>query len=366
MASGLQAFERRLGPAGRLIGAAVMPFKRTPINVANTILDFSPFGVPKTAIGAMTRKGGSPMLRQRYVVEGLGRAVTGTTLAAYGYALARAGLAVGGPAATSDDKNARRAQGVPDYSVRVGDQWVSLKNNAPAANVLMLGVDAYQQMQRDEATGSEKAAGMAGSLWKGVSEQTFVKGVKSATEAATDPGRFGNEWLEGTAGILVPSIIGAVARGTDPVERRINNPLESIQSRIPGLRQGLEPQVLASGEERPQRTGVVGQMVSPVRAAPVDRSALARAFEHARYAPNVPTQRKWKVGGREVELTERELTEYQRDVGRAQWAAMQARVGGGDAFLRLDPDEAKRRLKRAADDAEERVRKRWKSRKAGE
>lgn len=364
LASGLQAFERRLGPGGRLVGAAVMPFKRTPINVANTILDFSPFGVPKTFFGLLSRKGASPMLRQRYVVEGLGRAVTGTTLAAYGYALARAGLATGGPPEKGDVKNARRAQGIPDYAVRVGDQWVSLKNNAPAANVLMLGVDAYQQMQRDDATGAEQAAGMAGALWKGVSEQTFVKGVKQATEAATDPGRFGSDWLEGTAGIIVPSIVGAVARGTDPVERRINNPLEAVQSRVPGWRQGLEPQVTIAGEDRPQRTGVLGQIASPVRTAPVDRSLVARALEHARYAPGVPTQRKWRVDGREVELTERELTEYQREVGRAQWAAMEARVGG-EGFLRLDPDEAKQRLKRAADDAEGQVRRRWKSRKAG-
>lgn len=351
----------RAGTPGKAIGTLVVPFKRTPINVAKAVVDFSPFGIPKAALRYIgnTRAGADKMLTQRYFVEGLGQSMTGTALAGLGWSMYQQGLAVGGPPTKGDEKNVRRATGVPNYAVRVGDQWVSINNNAPMSNVFMMGVDAAQQFSEDKSL-ADKLTGSTFAMTKGLTEQTFLKGVKGASEAATDPGRMGGSWLEGVAGMVVPSIVGAVARGTDPLERRINSPGDAVAARIPGLRQNLEPQVMATGESRRQQTGVLGQLFSPVRLSPARMDRLSQAMQRAGYAPNVPVNREMRMAGTKFKLTEQQLTQYQREVGEAQTRAMLAEIETSESYASLSPEEQAVRLRAASDRAELRVRARWK------
>ncbi len=348
----------RAGTSGKILGTAVIPFKRTPVNIAKTIIDFSPFGAPKALFHYLGTHGVTPFMRQRYFVEGLGRSITGTSLAALGWALGKAGLAVGGPATSASGKALRRVQGIPDYAVKMGGDWVGIGNNAPAVNILMEGVDAANAFAQDKSL-VEKGATSTFAMVKGLSEQTFLKGVKGASEAASDPGRFGSTWLEGVTGMVVPALLGAVARGTDPYERRINSPLEAVQARIPGARTLLEPQVTALGELRKQNTGVLGQVFSPVRISPEQTGSVNRAIQSSGYAPSVSTNKMLEYHKRQAQLTEHELTQLNIEVGNAQKVAME-RVSRGSLFFGLDRDREAYILRRAADQAEQLVRDRWK------
>jgi len=370
MASWLSSGAGKLGPAGKLGLAATAMFKRTPINVGKAIVEFSPFGMPKAAISLATSRGGTEMERmlgQRYFVKGVGRAVTGTTVMAMGWRLAADGLAHGARPVSTEERNARKAAGITDYSVKVGDELVGINNNAPMANLLMAGVDAYEQFQSDKSA-QDKIAGSASALAQGITSQTFLKGLNQTSEAASNPIQYGGSYVANLVASLVPSVVGAVARGSDPNERRIDDPLQAVQARIPGLRQGLEPQVTTRGEERKQQTGVGGQLFSPVRKAPVDSSPLAKAVQSAGWGPDVPKDLKFKTpDGKPGELSADELTAFQKEVGKRQTAAMEGVLadykGRGLDFMAVPQDRQKYLLRQAAQKAEDSVRDSWRRRK---
>lgn len=358
VASGLQGLEKRTGAAGKLVGTVIMPFKRTPINVAATVFDFSPFGIPKAAVRWIANRKGDQFLRQRYLVEGLSRPIVGAGIAGFGWALYRAGLAVGGPPSGQEKRNYRRSLGIPDYAVKMGDTWVSINNNAPGSNLLMMGIEAAEQFDSDKAV-SDKLAGSAFSATRGMTQQTFFSGVRAATEAATDPGRYGGNWLESLAGMVVPSLVGAVARGTDPIERRIEGPGQAIMAKIPGLRQQLEPQVDARGELRRQTTGVAAQVLSPVRISPERTDLFAKAVKASGWSPGVP--RGFNINNKPVQLAESERTQFQREMGEAQRKAIE-RIASQPGFFRLTPEQQRYRMEYAITSPLEAVRSRWRSR----
>lgn len=360
VAEALQMAERHVGPAGELAGTAVMAFKRTPLNVMGMIFDFTPFGVPNSVFRYMTSKSMDPVLRQRYLVHGIGRTVAGTTLASLGFALAQAGLAVGALPKDAAERRARTETGAGEMSIRVGDRWVSVNNNAPFANVLFAGVDTYEAF-RDNPSAWDVYGDATSSTVKGAMGQTFVKGVRGASDFASDPKQNYNDFFEGIVGMLVPSLLGAVARGTDPYERQVNNPAEAVMARIPGLREKLQPQIDAEGNERPQQAGLASQILSPIRSQQIPTDRLRRMYSAIEWAPTVP--RGTKIRG--IDVTPAEMTQFAREVGKLRAQYMNDELGNADPDKPMSEDERdamRKRLEAASNRAVNEVAKQWKER----
>ena len=358
VAEALQMAERHVGPAGELAGTAVMSFKRTPLNVMGMIFDFTPFGVPTSAFRYMTAaKGMDPVLRQRYLVQGIGRTVAGTTLASLGFALAQAGIAVGALPKDAAERRARTETGAGEMSIRWGDKWISVNNNAPFANVLFAGVDTYEAF-RDNPSAWDVYGDATSSMVKGAMGQTFVKGIRGASDFASDPKQNYNDFLEGIVGMLVPSLIGAVARGTDPYERRIDTPVDAVMARIPGLRQKLQPQIDAEGNERPQQAGLAAQILSPVRSQQIPTDRLRRTYAALKWAPTVPQGK--KIG--DYDVTPAEMTQFAREVGKLRAQYMNDELGTTDPDAPMNDEqrsELRDRLESASRRAVTETKRQW-------
>lgn len=350
--------------ANRLVGLAVVPFKRTPINIANAVIEYSPFGIPKAAIKYLQERGSTnQLLRQRHFVETLGRSVTGTSLAALGWALQRAGLATGSPPGDQDERAVRKAAQIPNYAIRAGDEWVIVGNNAPLSNILMFGVDAAEQFAREDKNTAEKAGASVAAAAKGLTEQSYLRGVSGAIGALTEPDRRGATFLEGVAGIIVPSLVGAAARGIDPLQREVNNPMEAIQAKVPGWRQGLQPQVRPLGGLREQESGLLSQFFSPVRTQSVDESLPARAAVSSGYAPRLASPSLSLGEGESIALEGDDLTRYRGEMAEAARVAFQE-IASDPGFDRLSREEQAAELRKAVVARQKEVREEWRDRAA--
>ena len=104
----------------------------------------------------------------------------------------------------------------------------------------------------------------AGGFGATLTEQSFLKGINDTISAIQDPERSFSGWASSLAGSIVPTLISDISRATDQYERQASTPGTRIQSRIPGVRQGLEPQVDTLGN-RVETPGFWESMIDATR-----------------------------------------------------------------------------------------------------
>lgn len=264
----------------------ILPFQRTPASVAMQLVGYTPLGFVK----ALAEQIGKGVFDQRMFSQTMGRAITGTGLLYLGGELFKKGrIALGSPQSEKEKKE-WELEGKTRNSIKIGDTWRSLSVLGPPGLALVVGGYLKKGL---EDTGSYYGATVSaiGGLGKAVNEQAFLKSINAAIDALQDPARFGEAFVNGMVGSVVPTIVSDVARATDQTERRIESPLQAIQARVPGWRSGLEPQVSVLGEKR-ATPDFLTVMIDPTR--PGVRSAspvvdeLQRLWE-AGYKPT-PTQ----------------------------------------------------------------------------
>lgn len=142
------------GPLMQIISEGIMPFRKTPANVAVRALEYSPVELIKVlwdASGhaklggktinplALDKEGNAKSTAE--IINELSKSLTGSALAALGFALAKAGRA----RASGDDDDEQlnffhKMQGASDYAVKVGDHWLSLSQFAPMSIPFFMGV----------------------------------------------------------------------------------------------------------------------------------------------------------------------------------------------------------------------------------
>jgi hypothetical protein len=89
--------------------------------------------------------------------------------------------------------------------------------------------------------------------------------VNQFTSALNDPERSGPKLVRSLFSSAIPTIVGDVARATDPLERRTGTIAGRVKAKIPGLRQSLEPQITVLGEERKASANPLEIMIDPTR-----------------------------------------------------------------------------------------------------
>lgn len=171
-------FDAKLGPAGKALIQGVIPFRRTPANVAVRAIEYSPVGVAETiykGIQAATGKGDATAAD---VINSLSKNVTGSALMLAGWFLAAAGMARG---SNDDDKELsafEKMQGAMDYSVKIGGRNVSLSQFAPMAIPFFMGVKLNELMERsDEPLSLDDAGDILGIVTDPMLEMSMLSGV---------------------------------------------------------------------------------------------------------------------------------------------------------------------------------------------
>ena len=275
---------------------ATLPFKKTPINVAKSGIQYSPVGLVKSIIydSVQLRKGNITV--NKYI-DNISKGLTGTGIALVGYALAKAGIL---KASGSDDKEGEKFDeeiGNQTYSIKIGDNTYSLDWLAPTGIPLFIGGETFEIMQTeneekesssDEDSKYNQAIKTATNLLDAsanamnpMTEMSMLSGLTSALKSFEQGSSqilasMGTNAVKSYVNQFVPTALGQIAKTTDEYERSttstksgilpraIDTTKNQIMNKVPGLRQML-----------PTKTDIWGNDIKQ------SENVAQRAFENA-------------------------------------------------------------------------------------
>ena len=363
---------RRHGPAGQLAYAVtegILPFKKTPINIAKNALEYNPVG---GAVEAIYR--GATGQGATRVMDAAAKGVTGTAILGAGYLLAKNGMLTGG--ASGDDRadNYNEMLGDQNYAVKIpGKGTYTLDWASPSSVPLLIGA----QIAKDQEDGGEfnltQTLDRMRQITQPVLETTMLQGLndtldsvsyadsndKLATLATSALGSFANQF--------VPTALGQVARTVDDTrrssygggdtktERDIGYNIRKMENKIPGLSMANEPYIDQWGREDASLDGTddsAGGMflrgaynmlspgyVSTENITPVDKylQGLYGSTNDSHVLPEKASS-KITVDSKNYYMTPEEKTEYAKTSGQTAYDIIDS-LRQNDMFLKLPEDQ---------------------------
>lgn len=363
---------RRHGPAGQIAYAVtegILPFKKTPINIAKNALEYNPVG---GAVEAIYR--GATGQGATRVMDAAAKSVTGTAILGAGYLLAKNGMLTGG--ASGDDRadNYNEMLGDQNYAVKIpGKGTYTLDWASPSSVPLLIGA----QIAKDQEDGGEfnltQTLDRMRQITQPVLETTMLQGLndtlnsvsyadsndKLATLATSALGSFANQF--------VPTALGQVARTVDDTrrssygggdtktERDIGYNIRKMENKIPGLSMANEPYIDQWGREEASLDGTddsaggtflrgAYNMLSPgyvssENITPVDEylQGLYGGTNDSHVLPEKASS-KITVDSKDYYMTPQEKTEYAKTSGQTAYDIIDS-LRQNDMFLKMPEDQ---------------------------
>ena len=228
---------RRESPMIDLMITSIMPFLKTPTNVASRMMQYSPIGLARAIIqyGLWDgKRNGGANFDQRKFVMNLGRGLTGTGVAIVGALLASLGAIQPGREDEEDKRLGviRKAQG-RSYSTyfKLGDWEIPLDFAQPSSGPLYIGAKiawALEEMGDDVNVPALIGTVLYGSALETgnqLFDNSFLSGFSALfsgyNDAAGIASNIAENIAENQASRLTPSAIRALAKVTDPYVRDV-------------------------------------------------------------------------------------------------------------------------------------------------
>jgi len=347
---GISAFKKQLPEGGRAAADVVLPFVKTPTNVALRMADYSPIGFFTT----LAKQLKDP--NQRALAQGLGRSVTGSALIWLGFTLASQGQATGAAPTSAGQRELQTMQGAGPNRVRMGGKWVDVSRLSPAGALVAVGAQMYHAT-KDAQGPSDALAGAGFSLGRVVLDQPMVSGLSSALDAAKDPQHAGGRFVSRLAGSVVPTAVADVASSMDPSQRDVKGVVGSIKARVPGARETLPEKLGAFGEPLPNQNQGVKAFVNALNVTNANDDALVQELSRLKVSLSEPGKKiKLGMGKNAIEYqrTDEEQRQLKADIGRESEERLR-RILATDSYAQLSDDEKKARLERVINDVRTKV-----------
>lgn len=351
MASILNTFENK-STATRLITGAVIPFKKTPINVAKAGASYSPLGLVKsfTIDISNLRKG---KINANQYIDNLAKGLTGTGIAAVGYALAQAGVL----SASGDDDDQKNQyyqedRGNQPFSLKIGDKTYSLDWLAPTAIPLFIGAELNynvnnsneEQTAEDVLDRVSNGIDAMSSAMNPMIEMSMLSGLASTIKSFSqgDTQVFQNLAINAGKSYInqfFPTLSGQIAKIVDDTERSttstkknafakaVDSTGKQILNKIPFASQLLPAKTDVWGntlkrDSNPLYRGLQ-QMAFPwteksLKSTDVD-NAISDLYEETgekSVLPNTSINKDFTLNGEKYRLTPEEYAEYKRQYGK--------------------------------------------------
>lgn len=360
LASAINQFSQK-NKLTKFITDAVLPFKKTPINIAKAGLEYSPVGLAKSAIydTVQLRKGNITV--NKYI-DNISKGLTGTGIAVLGYALAKAGILKASGSDDKDKENFDKDRGNQTYSIKIGDNTYSLDWLAPSAIPLFIGAEIFNAKQRDnenktsssdDDTSYSQAIKSATNILDGftnamnpMTEMSMLSGLTSALKSYDgDSSKMLANLSVNAANSYVnqfiPTALGQVAKTTDEYERSttstktgtlpkaIDSTKNYAMSKIPGLRQklpikndiwGNEVKQSDNVVERALRNAVLPYTKKTISNTDVD-NALTKLYDETGESSVIPDtiNKKITINGQDYRFTNEEYVKYKKDYGTTSY-----------------------------------------------
>jgi hypothetical protein len=312
-------FQKDLGPIGKKmmelrtklgpVGWLLVPFVRTPTNIVKEFAKFTPAGLAMPSVLSDLNLPGAPRARA------MGRMLVGSTVMAGAVSLVVQGLMTGNGPPDKTRRDAWLLTGRKPYSVKVGDQWIKYNRLEPVGMLLGMAADMTEMGRAamlSDQQGEKLATMMLASFMTNLADKTFLRGIVDFTQAATDPGRYMAQWASSMAGSMIPNIAAQAARGMDPYVREGRNFLDSLQARVPGMREDLPAKLDLSGQP------IQNSVVEPFASATAKNDPLAETMLQLDAAKGAPS-RTLTIQGHRYEMTGDEYESYMGFAQQARW-----------------------------------------------
>ena len=349
LAAILSDVRRTLGVPGDI----VMPFTKTPANIAMRGIDYSPVGVANALVKLKNAKSNVEVSNALTL---LGQGATGTAAIAVGYALAQSGIIQGALSDDKDEAQWEKSHGKLAYSVKVGDNYYTFDWAQPASIPIILGTTIYQCMQDSENALDTIYQGTvaATNAWSDLSPLQTLTDIFGGN--GTPAENIADTFLEAPLG-WIPAQLGAAARIGDTTQRvtydntsKLNNIINQAKSKIPGLSQTLPVAYDTWGNpiKRQDSTGeaALANLLNPgqignIRETPID-DEINDLYASTGDAAVFPKKAAWsyKINGETVKLNSEQYSEYQRIMGQNAYGMASALINSASYNNMSDDQKA--------------------------
>lgn len=338
LASGLSAFRQMLNKIpGHFVGEAVMPFTKTPANLAMRGIDYSPVGgivsAAKLKNAIKDFKTSNSQIEVSKAMTALAQGVTGSAAILLGMALAAEGYITGALSEDKDEAQFQKQQGMLPYAFKIGENYYSYDWAQPASIPIILGVTLYDSWNNngDAINGLKQGLLAAADSWLELSPLQNLSDIFGGYGTTAE-----NVWdvlTTDTPLSFIPSQLGAAARIGDTTQRvtydntsRLNNLINQAKAKIPGLSQTLPVAYDTWGNpiQRQDSTGeaAFANLLNPgqlgnANVSPID-DEISSLYDSTGNASVFPKKASWsyKVNGENVKLNNEQYSEFQRIMGQ--------------------------------------------------
>lgn len=290
----LSQLENKGGVTGFLT-SAVLPFKKTPMNIAKTGLEYSPIGIASAATNTFNNifkdskklktqleknnitqeqynSAISDMVNKR--IDQMAKGLTGTAIAVLGYVLAKNGVIKAGNG--DDEDEFEEKLGNQTFSIRIGDQTYSLDWLAPSAIPLFVGANMSNLVNGDEESTEEETfydrlgkftnttATSLAQAFEPMTEMSMLQGLSSAISSYEQDSSsklfdIGASAVQSYGGQFIPTALGQVAKTIDPVVRDTTSTKKGMAKKIDQFVNQQKAKIPVLSKTLPAKTNVWGE-----------------------------------------------------------------------------------------------------------
>ena len=322
-------------------GEVLLPFTKTPANLAMRSIDYSPVGIIST-VNQIRKKADV-----NTVMDSLSKNLVGTAGIVAGYILAKNGIIRG---ALSDDKDEaafQKQQGILPYSINVHGNSYTYDWAQPASVPLIMGTVIYQAIEESDAEERSilsKVADTSLQAGKAVANQWFEQSPLQSLSDIFGGNGYGENDIAGNIGQeilempqrLIPSLMSATANVFDTSLRTsfsngdsIKTYADTVKSKIPGARETLpqaydtwgNPKMNADSTEQAAFNNYINPGKNGRDAKTDIDDTIQALYDSTGDAAVFPQQMSWsvKIGDTSKKLNNVEYSDYQKNVGETSY-----------------------------------------------
>ncbi|MDO5012621.1 MAG: hypothetical protein Q4E56_03870 [Pseudomonadota bacterium] len=329
---------------------AVLPFKKTPVNILKRGIEYSPVGLIKSATYGLYRLRSGKITAAEFV-DSLASGMTGTMVAALGAWLAAAGIARG-PGDDDKEGDLESTQGRQDYSIEIGDMSFTIDWLAPVSLPFFVGVQAYNLYKDRNDMSLWRLAESLSLIAEPMLSLSMLDGINNIVESAAYSENDAIFSMIGSAATsyvsqFVPTLLGQFARTFDPYRRanyvdknksmdaKTQRFVQSIQGKIPGLANQKMAYVDLWGRKDTNGSFVLRafeNFLSPgyinrIKETPVDTelTRLAKATGKNSMLPSA-VAKQFAIDGKTVNLTASQYERYAISRGQMAYSLIESLI----------------------------------------
>ncbi len=346
----------KLKESGYGLGDVLVKFSKTPANLTKAIYNFSPAAIVTLSFQAVTltkaiRNGTVTPDMQKRFVNNFGKMAAGTMLYVIFALLYNAGRISG---ASDEDKDVaafeKYIQGIPEYSIKIGNKWFSFDWAQPIGAVPAIVADFMESKEEgntaiDSVTNAFEAGGEV------LFNQSFMTSFQTLFAADS----FAAGFLDITLGevtVPIPTLFSQVANVFDD-KRRVTydgtsewkSALNRAISKFPGLRNLLVEDVDIFGREIDNsQQNWFNAFFNPANVYTDTSNEISdhvyEIYKSTGDVGSIPAKAPYSVElqGVKKKLNDAERADYQRTMGQAASEMIEALLEN-DAYLAMNDQE---------------------------